>query len=210
MIKAESELVQIEQELREVEEDLNVLLLRQSELLERKKELHLQLECEEIEDADVTKNTGKVADWKAHFQWSEQIHTLLTETFHLPDFRSVQEEVSNATLLNKDVFVVMRTGGGKSLCYQLPALVDGNAGFTVVISPLLSLIQDQVMLFNDIAGEGAACRLSSEQSRGEASAIYKSLITTDSALRILLITPEKLIKSKLLMSRLKRRTRLGD
>ncbi|CAH0491025.1 unnamed protein product [Peronospora farinosa] len=209
MIKAESELVQIEQELREVEEDLNVLLLRQSELLKRKKELHLQLECEQIEDADVTKNTGKVADWKAHFQWSEQIHTLLTETFHLPDFRSVQEEVINATLSNKDVFVVMRTGGGKSLCYQLPALFDGNAGFTVVISPLLSLIQDQVMLFNDIASEGAACRLSSEQSRGEASAIYKSLITTDSALRILLITPEKLIKSKLLMSRFEKAYQIG-
>ncbi|CAI5728355.1 unnamed protein product [Peronospora destructor] len=202
MIQAESELVQIEQELREVKEDLNVLLLRQSELLERKKEL-------ECEDASLTQDAGKVADWKARFQWSEQIHTLLTDTFHLPDFRSVQEEVINATLSKKDVFVVMKTGGGKSLCYQLPALLDGNAGFTVVISPLLSLIQDQVMLFNDIAGEGAACRLSGEQSRGEASAIYKSLVATDSALRILLVTPEKLIKSKLLMSKFEKAYQIG-
>ncbi|KAG4241102.1 hypothetical protein PC116_g10962 [Phytophthora cactorum] len=170
--------------------------LAQSELLERKRELQEQLECEQIEDdAAAAKNTEKAApDWKAQFQWTEQIHTLLTDT----------EEVINATLSKQDVFVVMRSGGGKSLCYQLPALFDGNAGFTVVISPLISLIQDQVMLFNDIAGEGSACKLSGEQSRGEASAIYKSLLASDSSLKILLITPEKLIKSKLLMSRLEK------
>ncbi|KAG6960072.1 hypothetical protein JG688_00009790 [Phytophthora aleatoria] len=182
MIDAEAELAQVEQELQEVEEDLNVFLLRQSELLERKRELQEQLECEQIEDdAAAAKDTEKAApDWKAQFQWTEQIHTLLTDTFHLPGFRSVQEEVINATLSKQDVFVVMRSRGGKSLCYQLPALFDGNAGFTVVISPLISLIQDQVMLFNDIAGEGSA------------------------SLKILLITPEKLIKSKLLMSRLEK------
>ena len=65
------------------------------------------------------------------------------------------------------------------------------------------------MLFNDIAGEGAACQLSSEQSRGEASAIYKSLIATESALRILFITPEKLVKSKLLMSRFEKAYQIG-
>ncbi|KAF1793426.1 P-loop containing nucleoside triphosphate hydrolase [Phytophthora cactorum] len=196
MIDAEAELAQVEQELQEVEEDLNVFLLRQSELLERKRELQEQLECEQIEDdAAAAKDTEKATpDWKAQFQWTEQIHTLLTDT----------EEVINATLSKQDVFVVMRSGGGKSLCYQLPALFDGNAGFTVVISPLISLIQDQVMLFNDIAGEGSACKLSGEQSRGEASAIYKSLLASDSSLKILLITPEKLIKSKLLMSRLEK------
>ncbi|KAG3168604.1 hypothetical protein PI126_g3242 [Phytophthora idaei] len=177
--------------------------LAQSELLERKRELQEQLECEQIEDdAAAAKDTEKAApDWKAQFQWTEQIHTLLTDTIRT---KTNQEEVINATLSKQDVFVVMRSGGGKSLCYQLPALFDGNAGFTVVISPLISLIQDQVMLFNDIAGEGSACKLSGEQSRGEASAIYKSLLASDSSLKILLITPEKLIKSKLLMSRLEK------
>lgn len=201
-----AELAQVEQELREVEEDLNVLFLRQSELLERKKEL-----CEQIEDkAAVANNTDESApEWKAQFQWTEQIHTLLTDTFHLPGFRSVQEEVINATLSNQDVFVVMRSGGGKSLCYQLPALLDGNSGFTVVISPLISLIQDQALLFNDIAGRGSARQLSAEQSRGEAAAIYKSLLDSDSTLKILLVTPEKLIKSKLLMSRLEKAYQTG-
>lgn len=65
------------------------------------------------------------------------------------------------------------------------------------------------MLFNDIAGEGAACQLSGVQSRAEASAIYKSLLATNSALKILLITPEKLIKSKLLMSRFEKAYQTG-
>ncbi|KAE8888946.1 ATP-dependent DNA helicase [Phytophthora fragariae] len=207
----DAELAQVEQELHEVEEDLNVLLLRQSELLERKRELQQQLEQEQSgEDATAAAaDRDAMPDWTATFDWTEQIHALLTDTFHLPGFRSVQEEVINATLSKHDAFVVMRSGGGKSLCYQLPALLDGNSGFTVVISPLISLIQDQVMLFNDIAGAGAACQLSGEQSRAEASAIYKSLLAADSSLKILLITPEKLIKSKLLMSRFEKAYQSG-
>ncbi|ETL86806.1 hypothetical protein, variant 3 [Phytophthora nicotianae] len=206
MINAVAELAQVQEELQEVEENLDVLFLRQSELLERKKELQAQLEYEQIEEeARAAKDTGKPApDWKAQFEWTEQIHKLLTDSFHLPGFRSVQEEVINATLSKQDVFVVMRSGGGKSLCYQLPALLDGNSGFTVVISPLISLIQDQVVLFNDIAGKGAACPLSGEQTRGDAAAIYKSMLKSDSKLKILLVTPEKIIKSKLLMSRLEK------
>ncbi|KAL4152424.1 hypothetical protein PRNP1_009354 [Phytophthora ramorum] len=208
MIDPEADLVQVAQELREVEEDLSVLLQRQSELLERKKELQEQLACERIGD-DGAAEEKPATDWKATFPWTKQIQTLLTATFQLSGFRSVQEEVINATLSKQDAFVVMRSGGGKSLCYQLPALLDENAGFTVVISPLISLIQDQVMLFNDIAGEGAACRLSGEQSRAEASAIYKSLLTSEGSLKILLITPEKLIKSKLLMSRFEKAYQSG-
>ncbi|KAG6609647.1 ATP-dependent helicase, RECQ family protein [Phytophthora cinnamomi] len=208
MMDAEAELAQVEQELHEVEEDLNVLLLRQSELLERKRELQQQLQSEPRGD-EAAAAAEAAPDWTAAFAWTQQIHALLVDTFRLPGFRSVQEQVINATLSQRDVFVVMRSGGGKSLCYQLPALLDGHSGFTVVVSPLISLIQDQVMLFNEIAGEGAACQLSGEQSRAEASAIYKSLLAADSTLKILLITPEKLVKSKLLMSRLEKAYQSG-
>ena len=67
---------------------------------------------------------------------------ILRDVFGFPDFRPGQEEVVRAVLAGEDVLAVMPTGGGKSLCYQLPALVRG--GLTIVVSPLIALMRDQV------------------------------------------------------------------
>ena len=76
------------------------------------------------------------------FDWSRRMKDALAFVFGFRTMRLHQRAIVNATLAGRDVFVIMPTGGGKSLCYQLPAMIAG--GVTVVICPLVSLIQDQV------------------------------------------------------------------
>src|SRR3954471_22633802 len=71
----------------------------------------------------------------------------LRELFGLEEFRPAQREVIEEVLAGRDVLCVMPTGAGKSLCYQLPAVVQG--GLTIVVSPLISLMEDQVQQLRD-------------------------------------------------------------
>src|SRR5260370_18511765 len=86
--------------------------------------------------------------------------------FGFPEFRAPQQEVISHILAGKDVFVLMATGGGKSLCYQLPALL--LEGVTIVVSPLVALMKDQV---DSLTARGIAATLinssipASEQQR---------------------------------------------
>ncbi len=73
---------------------------------------------------------------------------LLHTTFRLPSFRPYQEAVCNAVVAGKDVLLVMPTGAGKSLCYQLPGLARG--GTTLVVSPLIALMEDQVAKLREL------------------------------------------------------------
>ena len=91
-------------------------------------------------------STGRIPDDANQFcgpyPHSQELMKVFTQVFGLRQFRSNQLEAINAAILGEDCFVLMPTGGGKSLCYQLPALM--TPGVTVVVSPLRSLIQDQV------------------------------------------------------------------
>lgn len=112
---------------------------------------------------------------------------VLQETFGYQQFRPGQETIINTVLEGRDCLVVMPTGGGKSLCYQIPALV--KEGLTVVVSPLISLMKDQVdqLLANGVA---AAC-LNSTQSRDQQLEVIAGCRTGQ--VRLLYIAPERLM-----------------
>ncbi|MDU1295483.1 MAG: DEAD/DEAH box helicase, partial [Enterobacter hormaechei] len=112
---------------------------------------------------------------------------VLQETFGYQQFRPGQETIIETVLEGRDCLVVMPTGGGKSLCYQVPALVLN--GLTVVVSPLISLMKDQVdqLLANGVA---AAC-LNSTQTREQQQEVMTGCRTGQ--IRLLYIAPERLM-----------------
>ncbi len=113
------------------------------------------------------------------------MHNTLKKVFGFQTFRPNQETIIKNILERKDIFAVMPTGGGKSLCYQLPAKMMN--GTTIVISPLISLMKDQV----DAAIENgiSAAFLNSSQSTQEMSSVYQQL--KNHALDLLYIAPER-------------------
>jgi ATP-dependent DNA helicase RecQ len=116
----------------------------------------------------------------------QEKYRILTTRFGFPRFRRGQEEIIDAILAGRDVMAVMPTGAGKSLCYQIPALI--LQGLTVVISPLISLMKDQVHALQD-AGVPAAV-LNSSLSASEYGQTLARAARGD--YRILYIAPERL------------------
>jgi len=111
---------------------------------------------------------------------------VLKNKFGYADFRQGQEEVIDAILAGKDALAIMPTGAGKSLCYQIPALL--LPGVTIVISPLISLMKDQVKALNE-AGCPAAF-LNSSQNPAEYAAAMRSI--TGGEAKLVYIAPERL------------------
>lgn len=114
------------------------------------------------------------------------IHKILKNTFGYDLFRSQQEEIINHTLEGKDALVIMPTGGGKSLCYQVPALA--LEGITLVVSPLIALMNDQVIALKQLGVRAAT--LHSNLSKAEMDSVYQSL--KDGTLKLLYMSPERI------------------
>lgn len=129
---------------------------------------------------------------------------LLQRTFGLTEFRPMQQRVLEPALAGRDVLAVLPTGGGKSLCFQVPALHDG--GLTLVVSPLIALMQDQV---GRLQSRGvAAATLSGEVDRATEAAILEQ--ARSGTLRLLYVSPERLTRiADALISRQARVSRIA-
>jgi len=111
-------------------------------------------------------------------------HTVLRDVFGYGEFRDQQEAIIAAALAGRDALVLMPTGGGKSLCYQIPALVREGVG--IVVSPLIALMEDQVNALRE-AGVAAAF-LNSTLRRAEQSEVIRAL--RHGQLKLLYLAPE--------------------
>src|SRR5205814_10059058 len=110
---------------------------------------------------------------------------VLRRTFGFPEFRAAQADVVESVLAGRDTVAVLPTGGGKSLCYQVPALM--LSGLTVVISPLISLMKDQV---DRLVARGVqATLLNSSITPGEISDRLARASRGD--LKLLYVAPER-------------------
>jgi len=111
----------------------------------------------------------------------------LHKFFGYTEFRPLQEEIIKAILANKDVFVLMPTGGGKSLCYQLPSIMQD--GLTVVVSPLIALMKDQVDSLQDYGIPAEF--INSSLSYDQIAEVKKRLLSNQ--VNLLYVAPERLV-----------------
>ena len=119
------------------------------------------------------------------------IHKALKKYFGFNKFKGLQEKVINSIVDGNDTFVVMPTGGGKSLCYQLPALI--NEGTAIVVSPLIALMKNQVDAIRGISSEhGIAHVLNSSLNKSEVAQVKSDIV--DGITKLLYVAPESLIK----------------
>ena len=117
----------------------------------------------------------------------KELLSLLKKTFGYSSFRPLQEEIITDVLAGLDVFALLPTGGGKSLCFQMPALAAD--GLTLVVSPLIALMKDQVegLQASGVAATFLNSTLSAEESRARFRGLYRG------EYRLLYIAPERLM-----------------
>ncbi|XP_069133620.1 ATP-dependent DNA helicase Q1-like [Argopecten irradians] len=193
------ELRDVSRELTQIEDEIQDLLQRQSSLLGRKEEIENILK-------QSTKTQQTDTRWDAtDFQWSQELSEKMKSIFHIKSLRPMQLQTMNVTMSGKDAMLIMPTGGGKSLCFQLPALL--SKGVTLVVSPLVSLMEDQVMALESLGVD--ATMLNASVDKTKVTAIQNSMVDKNSSLKLLYVTPEKLAKSKRFMNKLEKMYQMG-
>lgn len=121
------------------------------------------------------------------------IHKELKKYFGFNQFKGLQEQVIKSILAKQNTFVIMPTGGGKSLCYQLPSLVQN--GTAIVVSPLIALMKNQVDAIRSVSSEnGVAHVLNSSLTKTEINQVKKDI--TSGITKLLYVAPESLTKDE--------------
>src|ERR1700730_15680764 len=118
---------------------------------------------------------------------AQDLLTPLKKHFGYDEFRPLQEEIIRDALAGRDVFALMPTGGGKSLCFQLPALL--RSGMTIVVSPLIALMKDQVdaLRTSGIAATYLNSTLDADEARTRLRGLHQN------EFKMLYVAPERLM-----------------
>src|ERR1043165_6022222 len=118
---------------------------------------------------------------------------LLQEHFGFEQFKGQQEKIIKSILSGRDTFVIMPTGGGKSLCYQLPAMV--SEGVAIIVSPLIALMKNQVDLVRGYSSKDEVAHfLNSTLTKKETKEVHDDLLTGKT--KMLYVAPETLTKQE--------------
>lgn len=126
------------------------------------------------------------------FLQEDRARQVLRSVFGYDDFRGMQHDIIEQMIAGKDALVLMPTGGGKSLCYQIPAMV--RAGVGIVVSPLIALMQDQVSALRQ--NGVAAAYLNSTLSAREAVEVEQALLNQE--IELLYVAPERLMMPRMI------------
>ena len=122
-----------------------------------------------------------------------ELHAALKKYFGFSKFKGLQEDVIKNVVQDKNTFVIMPTGGGKSLCYQLPALM--KEGTAIVVSPLIALMKNQVDAIRGVSSHhGVAHVLNSSLTKTQVKEVKQDIL--DGITKLLYVAPESLTKEE--------------
>ena len=139
--------------------------------------------------------TGKTVKIKATTSSKKRfdLHKSLQEYFGFDQFKGTQEKAIESLLAGHDTFVIMPTGGGKSLCYQLPAMI--SEGVAIIVSPLIALMKNQVDLVRGYSSNDEVAHfLNSTFNKKEIKEVHDDLLTGKT--KMLYVAPETLTKQE--------------
>ena len=191
----------------DIDRELELIQTQIDDLRRRRQELEDQRQglFEAQRERAVLADVHAVDYANGKFPWTTELAHQAHEIFGIESFRLCQEAVCNAVMDHRDIIVVMPTGAGKSLCYQLPSLLSD--AMYLVISPLIALMSDQVMHLRE--RQVSCALLSSTVSKDEAQVILRQVRTGVDMPHLLYVTPERIVKSKQLLAALQQAYEAG-